>query len=233
MRNLKRPQMKMPKWKQNLITGYQNFRTKPYKRHKDLYEELGKYGQKPDVMVIACSDSRVNPSAIFNAHPGEIFVLRNVANIVPPYDLSAGFHGTSAAIEFAVKVLKVDAIMVMGHESCGGITAYLSNLTDEPDVKPKQECGHSFLDDWIQILDTAHMRLMETDADNADSQRQMEYAGVRQSLVNLMGFPFVEKAVSAGDLSLLGAYFSIIEGRLLFADKDGVFEEVPTQMNKA
>jgi len=230
MRNLKRPQMKMPKWKQNLITGYQNFRTKPYKRHKDLYEELGKYGQKPDVMVIACSDSRVNPSAIFNAHPGEIFVLRNVANIVPPYDLSAGFHGTSAAIEFAVKTLNVDAIVVMGHESCGGVTAYLTGVGAED---KNQNCEHSFLDDWIQILDVAHTRLMETDADNADSQRQMEYAGVRQSLVNLMGFPFVQKAVSAGDLSLLGAYFSIIEGRLLFADKDGVFEEVPTQMNKS
>lgn len=218
--------MNLPKWKQNLITGYQNFRAKPYKRHKDLYEEVGKYGQDPDVMVIACSDSRVNPSAIFNAHPGEIFVLRNVANIVPPYDPSAGYHGTSSAIEFAVKALKVDAIVVMGHESCGGVTAYLAGVGAED---KSQNCEHSFLDSWIQILDEAHERLLETDAENADSQRQMEYAGVRQSLVNLMGFPFVEKAVNAGELSLLGAYFSIIEGRLLFADKDGVFEEVPTQ----
>ena len=216
-------------WKQNLITGYQNFRAKPYKRQKDLYEEVGKYGQQPDVMVIACSDSRVNPSAIFNAHPGEIFVLRNVANIVPPYDPSAGYHGTSSAIEFAVKSLKVDAIVVMGHESCGGVSAYLAGVGAED---KNQDCEHSFLDGWIQILDTAHERLLETDADNADSQRQMEYAGVRQSLVNLMGFPFVEKAVTAGELSLLGAYFSIIEGRLLFADDDGVFQEVPTRMHK-
>lgn len=220
--------MKIPKWKQNLITGYHNFRTKPYKRHKDLYEEVGKFGQKPDIMVIACSDSRVNPSAIFNAHPGEIFVLRNVANIVPPYDPSAGYHGTSAAIEFAVKALDVDAIVVMGHESCGGITEYLASGGSED---KKQNCEHSFIDSWIQILDEAHLRLLEADADNANSQRHMEYAGVRQSLVNLMGFPFVAKAVTEGDLSLLGAYFSIIEGRLLFADKDGVFREVPTQSN--
>ena len=227
---MKTPQNSFPKWKQNLIMGYQNFRAKPYKRHKDLYEEVGKYGQEPDVMVIACSDSRVNPSAIFNAHPGEIFVLRNVANIVPPYDPSAGYHGTSSAIEFAVKALKVDAIVVMGHESCGGVKAYLESAGKSTSVEDeKQDCEHSFLDGWIQILDAAHEQLLETDADNADSQRQMEYAGVRQSLVNLMGFPFVEKAVNAGELSLLGAYFSIIEGRLLFADKDGVFEEVPTQ----
>ncbi len=221
--------MKIPKWKHNLITGYQNFRAKPYKRHKDLYEEVGKYGQHPDVMVIACSDSRVNPSAIFNAHPGEIFVLRNVANIVPPYDPSAGYHGTSSAIEFAVKALNVDAIVVMGHESCGGVTAYLNGVGAED---KKQECEHSFLDSWIQILDTAHEKLLETDAENAGCQRQMEYAGVRQSLVNLMGFPFVEKAVIAGNLSLLGTYFSIIEGRLLFANKDGIFEEVPTHRSK-
>lgn len=218
--------MKTPNWKKNLIKGYQNFRAKPYKRHKDLYEQVGTDGQDPDVMVIACSDSRVNPSAIFNARPGEIFVLRNVANIVPPYDPSTGFHGTSAAIEFAVKALKVEAIMVMGHENCGGVSAYLASL----DVEESQENDeHSFLSSWIQILDKAHARLSESDADNADSQRHMEYAGVRQSLTNLMSFPFVEKAVASGDLSLLGAYFSIIEGRLLFANKDGIFEEVPTK----
>ena len=220
------------KWKQNLITGYQNFRAKPYKRHKDLYEEIGKFGQKPDIMVIACSDSRVNPSAIFNAHPGEIFVLRNVANIVPPYDPSAGYHGTSAAIEFAVKVLKVDAIVVMGHESCGGITAYLADLHDEQAGKLKPDHEYSFIESWIKILDMAHERLVSSDADNAGSQRHMEYAGVRQSLTNLINFPFVEQAVASGELALLGAYFSIIEGRLLFANKDGVFEEVRTQKKK-
>lgn len=224
--------MKYPEWKQNLIEGYQKFRSGAFKKHKDLYEQVGVEGQAPDVMMIACSDSRVNPSAIFSAHPGEIFVLRNVANIVPPYDPSTGFHGTSAAIEFAVKALKVDAIMVMGHESCGGVAAYLASLDAEPQQESGQCDEHSFLTSWIQILDKAHARLAESDAENADSQRHMEYAGVRQSLANLMSFPFVEKAVAAGDLSLLGAYFSIIEGRLLFANKDGIFEEIPTKAKK-
>jgi len=220
--------MKALDWKQNLIVGYQNFRTQGYKQHKSLYEQVGKHGQNPDAMVIACSDSRADPAIIFNAYPGEIFVLRNVANIVPPYDISSGYHGTSAAIEFAVTVLNVSAIVVMGHESCGGVAGYLDSLDNDTKTKPDQECGHSFLNDWIQILDAAHVQLAATDAKNINSQRHMEYAGVRQSLVNLMSFPFIEKAVAAGDLSLLGAYFSIIEGRLLFVNKEGVFEEVPT-----
>ena len=137
--------MSTPKWKRKLISGYQEFRAKPYKKHRKLYEQVGTHGQNPDVMVIACSDSRVNPSAIFNAYPGEIFVLRNVANIVPPYDPSTGFHGTSAAIEFAVKALKVDAIMVMGHENCGGVSAYLASLGEgeKQGVDEKQEKDRS------------------------------------------------------------------------------------------
>ena len=218
--------MTIPKWKQNLVMGYQNFRAGNYGRHKEQYEQTGKFGQNPDVFVISCVDSRVSPSTIFNAHPGEVFVLRNVANIVPPYEPDAGYHGTSAAIEFAVQGLKVKAIMVMGHESCGGVKAFLASLDAEPGVDDSGK-EYSFVDKWISILDTAHTRLKASDRGAANDQRQMEYAGVRQSLINLMSFPFVEKAVAAGELSLLGAYFSIIEGRLLFANDDGVFEEVP------
>ena len=217
--------MKQSDWKRNLIAGYQEFRAGSFKTHKDLYEKVGVDGQAPDVMIIACSDSRVNPSSVFNAYPGELFTLRNVANIVPPYDPSTGFHGTSAAIEFAVKVLKVDAIMVMGHENCGGVSAYLASK----DANSKEENEHSFMDSWIQILDNAHARLVATDIETADNHRCMEYAGVRQSLANLMSFPFVEKAVASGQLTLLGAYFSIIDGRLLFANKYGIFEDVPTK----
>ncbi|PHS40810.1 MAG: carbonate dehydratase [Robiginitomaculum sp.] len=214
-----------PKWKKSLISGYQSFRAGAYTKQKDLYEELGTQGQSPDVLVIACVDSRVSPSTIFGAHPGEIFVLRNVANIVPPYDPRAGYHGTSAAIEFAVSNMKVSAIMVMGHESCGGVNAFLSSLDEEP----AKDGEHSFLGSWIQILDAAHKRFMASNTPQADQQKLMEYAGVRQSMLNLMSFPFVEKAVLAGDLSLQGAYFSIIEGRLLFANEDGVFAEVPSE----
>lgn len=218
--------MSNPVWKQNLITGYQNFRKGAYRAQKDMFEEVGKHGQHPDVMVIACSDSRANPSTIFNAYPGEIFVIRNVANIVPPYDPSTGFHGTSSAIEFAVKALKVKAIMVMGHESCGGVQAFLDDVGDTPKGEEEE---HSFLTSWIHILDTAHARLAEAGDGSEASQRQMEYAGVRQSLANLMSFPFIEKAVAAGELSLLGAYFSIIAGKLMFADKDGIFKDVASE----
>ena len=217
--------MSIPQWKENLISGYQSFRKGTYRRQKEMFEEVGTHGQNPDVMVIACSDSRANPSAIFDAHPGEIFVIRNVANIVPPYDPSTGFHGTSAAIEFAVKALKVKAIVVMGHESCGGVQAFLDDVGDgAPEDEP---CEHSFLTSWIHILDTAHARLVENNEGSEASQRQMEYAGVRQSLTNLISFPFIEKAVATGELSLLGAYFSIIAGKLMFADKDGIFKDVP------
>ena len=221
--------MQEPKWKQALISGYQEFRAGAYAGQKEMYEQLGKHGQAPDVMVIACVDSRANPTAIFNSYPGELFVLRNVANIVPPYDPSAGYHGTSAAIEFAIIGLKVNAIVVMGHESCGGVAAYLASLENKPKLD-EEATEYSFINSWIQILDEAHSCLVKTDSDNAESQRHMEYAGIRQSLVNLMSFPFVNKAVTAGELSLLGAYFSIIEGRLLFANKDGIFEEVPTRI---
>jgi len=216
--------MTIPKWKQNLIAGYQNFRKGAYRAQKEKFEQVGTHGQNPDVMVIACSDSRANPSTIFNAFPGEIFVVRNVANIVPPYNPSTGFHGTSAAIEFAVKALKVKAVMVMGHESCGGVKAFLNDVEEGHKA---DACEHSFLSSWIHILDTAHARLAQAGDGSEASQRQMEYAGVRQSLTNLMSFPFVEKAVAAGELSLLGAYFSIVAGKLRFADKDGIFKEVP------
>ncbi len=217
--------MTRQKWKQNLIAGYQNFRAGPYEHHKSLYEQVGTQGQSPDVLVISCVDSRVSPSTIFDAHPGEIFVLRNVANIVPPYAPSADYHGTSAAIEFAVSNMKVKAIMVMGHESCGGVAAFLASLDKEEDTS----AAHSFLGNWIKILDAAYQRFVVSQPAETTRQRQMEYAGVRQSLQNLMSFPFVKKAVMAGELSLQGAYFSIIEGRLLFANADGVFEEVPCE----
>ncbi|MCF6219599.1 MAG: carbonic anhydrase [Robiginitomaculum sp.] len=213
--------MTIPKWKQNLVTGYQNFRAGNYGRQKELYEQLGTEGQSPEVLVISCVDSRVSPSAVFNAHPGEMFILRNVANIVPPCEPSAGYHGTSAAIEFAVSNMKVSVIVVMGHESCGGVAAFLASLDKNPD----ENAEHSFLGNWVEILDAAYKNFMASDANEVSQQRQMEYAGVRQSLINLMSFPFVEKAVMAGELSLLGAYFSIIEGRLLFVE-NGVFEEV-------
>lgn len=205
-----------PQWKQDLVEGYHSFRAGQYKREKDLFENLGTHGQNPKVMLIACADSRADPGDIFDAHPGELFVVRNVANLVPPQDNSAGYHGTSAALEFAVTELQVEAIVVMGHESCGGIGACLAGAGDAPD---------SYVGKWISILNEARDKIIATTPEQ-DRKLQMEYEGVRQSLRNLMSFPCVKERVEAGTLSLMGAYFSIIRGVLMFAGEDGEFREV-------
>lgn len=210
----------VPGWKHDLISGYHKFRAGAYKQRKDDYARLGADGQHPKIMMIACADSRVNPASIFNAHPGELFTLRNVANIVPPYEDQTGVHGASATIEYAVLSLKVEAIVVMGHESCGGIECYLKGVDQLDDTR--------FIGDWIKLLDAAHDRLTDAHKHPSVAQRELEYAGVLQSLDNLMTFPFVAKAVADGELSLLGSYFSIIRGKLLFADETGKFHEVPS-----
>lgn len=207
-----------PEWKMDLIKGYHNFRAGQFKVEKELFETLGTHGQNPKVMLIACADSRADPGDIFDAHPGELFVVRNVANLVPPKDDTAGYHGTSAALEFAVTGLEVEAIVVMGHESCGGINACLGGAGDTQD---------SYVGKWISILNDPRDKVIAS-TDEGDRQLQMEYEGVRQSLRNLMGFPCVRERVEAGTLSVMGAYFSIIRGVLMFADETGEFHEVPT-----
>ncbi|PHR61355.1 MAG: carbonate dehydratase [Robiginitomaculum sp.] len=214
-------QLQIPSWKQDLISGYQEFRSGAYKTQRGEYARLGTDGQNPEIMMVACADSRVNPSAIFHAHPGELFTLRNVANIVPPFENEKGLHGASAAIEYAVLSLKVKAIVVMGHESCGGIQCYLEGEQELADT--------DFIGEWIQLLSDAHGRLTEAERAPAVAQTNLEYAGILQSLENLMTFPFVAKAVQAGELSLLGAYFSIIQGKLLFADENGIFQEISSE----
>ncbi len=210
-----------PAWKQDLISGYHEFRIGAYQHQKDEYTQLGVDGQNPKVLVISCADSRVNPAAIFNAHPGELFSLRNVANIVPPYDAQNRIHGASATIEYAVTTLNVEAIMVMGHENCGGIQAYLDGLGKTEDT--------TFIGPWISLLDQAYKGLAPTCKHGSIDQKDMEFAGVLQSVNNLMTFPFVAKAVQEGKLSLLGSYFSIVQGILLFADENGNFHEVSTK----
>ncbi|NNC36494.1 MAG: carbonic anhydrase [Hyphomonadaceae bacterium] len=206
--------MSEPKWKRELIHGYQTFRNGLYKTQKKIYSELGSKGQQPNVMIIACSDSRADPSDIFDTYPGEIFVLRNVANIVPPYEADDSYHGSSAAIEFAVNHLKVKAIVVMGHADCGGIKAHLGGYA--------QQEPSSFIGKWVDILATAN-----TDkCHGGTAQFDMELNGVLNSIENLKTFPFIKTALDAGDLDLMGAYFSIEHGKLLFADEDGEFAEV-------
>lgn len=205
----------MTDWKSRLIEGYQEFRAGDFAEQKALYEELGTKGQKPKVMLIACSDSRADPSDIFNAYPGEMFVLRNVANIVPPVDATE-FDGVAAAIEYAVTVIKVEALVVMGHESCGGIAGCLAGMGHDPDA--------GYVGKWVSIINEVRDRVLAKNLPEDQVSFEMELEGVRQSLTNLMTFPFVKDAVESGQLSLQGAYFSIIQAKLMMANEQGEFE---------
>jgi carbonic anhydrase len=187
----------------DLIAGYRRFRAGVYAEQVQLYRELGE-GQDPDVMLIACADSRAEPSDIFNAAPGQMFVVRNVANLVPPYKPDGGLHGVSAALEFAVRVLKVRHIVVMGHGGCGGVTASLT--------ESKSPLIGEFVTPWVKLLEGARARVMESGSLNP--QFALELEGIETSLENLMSFPWVAEAVTSGDLELHGAWFAIKHGEL-------------------
>ena len=205
----------MTTWKDRLIEGYREFRAGDFKDQKALYEELGTKGQKPKVMLIGCSDSRADPSDIFNAYPGEMFILRNVANIVPPADATE-FDGVAAAIEYAVTVIKIEALVVMGHESCGGIAGCLAGMGHDPEA--------GYVGKWVSIINDVRDRVLAKNLPEDKVSLEMELEGVRQSLTNLMTFPFVRDAVESGQLSLQGAYFSIIQAKLMMANEVGEFE---------
>ncbi len=197
-----------------LIKGYGRYLNKGFVRFKETHERLAVYGQTPGVMVISCCDSRVTPEGIFHAGPGELFVVRNVANLVPPFEDTEGQHGTSAAIEFAVNGLKVKHIVVMGHGQCGGVKAFRENANDPM-------ATGQFIGRWIKLLEPAAIAMACMPIDNADDpQLAMEYAGVRQSLKNLRTFPFVEHSVQEGALELHGAWFDIGSGELRVMDSE-------------
>ena len=197
---------------QALLRGYQRFRSERYPAERARWEELAT-GQEPPVMIIGCCDSRVDPMAIFDIRPGQVFILRNVANLVPPYETGGGLHGVSAALEFAVTKLEVRHVMVLGHEACGGVTAALGGHGDP---------SKSFIDGWIALLDDARERVEATDAQ--DRQRALELEGVKTSLANLRTFPFVREREGAGKLTLHGCHFAIGEGALYELDeKSGEF----------
>jgi carbonic anhydrase len=199
-----------------LIEGYRAFRRGTYKDQAQLYDTLGS-GQDPDVMVIGCADSRADPSDIFNAAPGQLFVVRNVANLVPPYETTPGQHGVSAALEFAVTALEVKHIVIMGHGGCGGVQASLSAADDQP--------VGEFIAPWVKLLDEARDKVLAQNP--ADLQTSLEYAGVEASIQNLMTFPFVAERVKAGTLELHGAWFAIKLGQLHWRDaKTGQFQVV-------
>ena len=208
----------MPHRKIALIRGYKSFRAGEYSEQKALYEKLGKHGQHPKIMLIACADSRVDPTDIFDAYPGEMFVVRNVANIVPPVDPTGGYHGTSASIEYAVNEIGVESIVVMGHESCGGIQGCLQGMGEQPDK--------GYVNKWLSLINGVRETVMKKNIPDDQLQFEMELENVRQSIRNLESFDFVKKAIDEDRLKLQGAYFSIIRARLLLSDEAGNFTEV-------
>ncbi len=187
-----------------LIAGYKAFRDGRWRTEHERYVELARDGQKPETLVIACSDSRSDPATIFNARPGELFVVRNIAAIVPPLEIDDSHHGTSAAIAFAVLVLNVRNILVMGHAQCGGVAAALDkNFGDDV----------PFLRSWIDLLAPAVARAGHS-ADEASRHAALERDTVRLSMERLMTYPFVAERVRAGTLTINGARFGIADGRL-------------------
>ena len=202
-----------------LVAGYDRFRTGDWQKQHDRWSQLAE-GQSPRVMVISCSDSRVDPAQIFDVDPGEIFVVRNVAALVPPYETTPGRHGVSAALEFAVQFLKVEEVVVMGHGMCGGCQAALTQ-----DLHGNQLGEGGFVANWIDMLDDAREPIAaQLGTSGRAAERAMELAAVKVSLENLRTFPYVRDKVESGDLTLRGAYFAISDGILhVLDDESGEF----------
>lgn len=211
----------------SLLEGYYDFRSGNFLEEKMRYETLASAGQKPKTMVIACCDSRSAPETIFNAHPGEMFVVRNVANLMPPYGPDDGFHSTSAALEFAVQSLKVENIIVMGHGRCGGIAAAL-----DPKLEPLSP--GDFIGKWLELLRPTAKAIGENDLMTpAERQTALEHVSIRHSISNLRTFPCVSILEGKGRLSLHGAWFDISHGELWTMNADtGDFSRAPFEKSE-
>jgi carbonic anhydrase len=194
-----------------LRDGYQRFKGGRLKVERERYQKLALSGQKPQTMVIGCCDSRAAPDTIFDAGPGELFVFRNVANLVPPYAPDDDFHGTSAALEFAVLSLDVETILVMGHGRCGGIAAAL-----DPNAAALSQ--GAFIGRWMSLADRAVAALDKEIESGQDRHTALERLSVRFSLDNLRSFPFIAEREDAGQLALHGAWFDIATGELWMLD---------------
>ena len=191
---------------QDLIDGYRRFRANRYREARDLFQRL-RDGQSPATMIIACADSRADPAMIFDAAPGELFTVRNVAALVPPYDESGGLHGVSAALEFGVRHIKVKQIVIMGHGGCGGIAASLAAADHRPVGR--------FIAPWVELAaDARDAVLRDESIPRSGWQEAVEHGAVGKSIANLLSFPFVRDACESGELEINGAWFSIGRGEL-------------------
>ena len=198
-----------------LLQGYRRFRNEQWPERRGVFERLADAGQAPRAMVIACSDSRVDPTMIFSAEPGKLFVLRNVANLVPPYAPDSALHATSAALEFAIRVLEVQDLIVMGHAMCGGIRVLLHGAPDN---------AADFLLPWMRIAEPAKRRALLRPG--ADVQSQCEQESVKLSLENLLTFPWIAQRVREQRVRISGMIFDIRSGVLTLLQPDGNFEAV-------
>lgn len=198
-----------------LLRGFQRFRVKSFEPNRDVFNRLAMQGQTPRALLIGCSDSRVDPAILTDSAPGDLFVVRNVANLVPPHETSGRYHGTSAALEFGICNLEIPNIIVLGHSRCGGIRALLEGYG-------RNDEGEGFIAPWVQIAAPARDEVLRRwpDASNEFKQRACERAGVRISLTNLMTFPFVRQRVEAGSLSLYGWYYDLENGELMQYDPE-------------
>jgi carbonic anhydrase len=201
-----------------LLDGYRQFSTGRLQVEQDRYRELAEHGQSPEIMVIGCCDSRVSPEVIFDARPGELFVARNVANLVPPHSPDTGHHGISAALEFAVQALAVKHIVVLGHARCGGIRYYAEQA-------PPLAAG-DFIGRWMSLIAPAAARIGPLGAPTPEYLTQLELGALAGSLDNLMTFPYVRHNVEQGRLAIHAAYFDVATGSLSVRDPaTGAFAE--------
>jgi carbonic anhydrase len=202
----------MAPFPQHLLEGYRTFTSQRLPTEQSRYRELSVRGQSPETMVIGCCDSRVSPEVIFDAGPGELFVMRNVANLVPVYQPDSAAHGVSAALEYAVRVLRVKHIVVLGHAQCGGIRAFIDKI--QP-LSPGD-----FIGKWMAMFIKPGEVVEQRDHESMqDFTVRIEKAAVFRSLENLMTFPFVRSLVAQGELHLHGAYFGVAEGSLSVLDQ--------------
>jgi carbonic anhydrase len=208
-----------------LIEGYRAFLDSRLTTEQARYRELAEHGQSPEIMVVGCCDSRVSPEVIFDARPGELFVVRNVANLIPPYETGGTYHGVSAALEFAVGVLRVKHIVVLGHAHCGGVRAFAE---DNAPVSPGD-----FIGKWMSLIAPAADRIGPRGATPlADYLMQLEQASVANSLDNLLTFPRLRVLIEKGKVKLHGAYFGVATGRLSVRDPaTGTFVAVAAEQH--
>lgn len=198
-----------------LLRGYNTFREQRLPQESSRYRVLADAGQRPRTMIVSCCDSRAAPETIFDAAPGELFVIRNVANLVPPFNPDGEYHGTSAAVEFGVMGLKVSHIVVMGHGRCGGVQAFMTSRSAGglPELGPGD-----FIGKWISLIAPAEALVCDDPVETDDKQKALEFASVRQGIENLRTFPTIRSLEEIGEIELHGAWFDISTGELLILD---------------